>query len=390
MNAKIVTPQLRLIALIAAIAMTASPASAQNAAPADDVEARVSVRPDRVTVGDVITVTLTITHPVASRVVPPRLDRAWGEFEVRRQHEPQTAATADGRAVTKQVIESALFATGRFQTPSLDVLVVDRAGEAWHVQAAPAAVEVASVLKAGDDMPRDIKAQAELPVPAWWPWLLAGIAGTTLLATAALWAYRRRPHAVPEVAIPAPVVDPRSPIEIARETFDHIEALGLVGTGRLKEHYTLVADCVRHYIEPALGIPTLDRTTSEIRRDVAAAALAPPTATALGRLLDDADLVKFARWQPDADDATAVVGEARAVVEAMDREITVRAVETTMHDDARQFVATAEHDVAVPYGAILMDDDAEPADAIPTHDDAETAKAAEPAADTTDPEDAAP
>ena len=80
---------------------------------------RVSLVADstELTVGDLVTLSLIVSHPEDTTVVVPRLEREWGPFEVQAQTSVQTVSLADGvRTVAKQ-FRVTLFAPGTFETP---------------------------------------------------------------------------------------------------------------------------------------------------------------------------------------------------------------------------------------------------------------------------------
>jgi len=304
---------------VAAGGALAAPSAQDTSGAAGPIAARLDADPVGLTVGDPVTLTLTVRHPADVRVVPPRLGAMWGDFEIRAQPASTTAVLGDGSRETVQRIAATVFKVGRIQTPPLDLIAVDAAGEAVHVTAPPTPVEVRSVIQADDEMPRDIKAQAELPPAPAWPLIAAGAAAAVIVAVAAAWAWRRRAPA--SAAVDAGPVDPRSPAEIARDTLADIARAGWLDRGEVKRHYTLVADCVRGYIEAAARVPALEATTAELRPALGGAGLGPVAAAVTLRLLEDADLVKFARWRPPADAAGRLVDEAVAVVGAIERDL---------------------------------------------------------------------
>ena len=103
------------------------------------------------------------------------------------------------------------------------------------------------------------------------------------------------------------MVDKRLPHERALDELNAIEAMRLPQQGRFKEHYSLVSDCVRGYVERAFGVPALERTTGEIQADLAAAGFAPEVQAALVAFLQDSDLIKFTTLTPDAASAVKLL-----------------------------------------------------------------------------------
>ena len=95
--------------------------------------------------------------------------------------------------------------------------------------------------------------------------LWGAIALAILIAAGALiwWMRKRRSRG----AVEAPAV--RLPPEvIALAELDRIAALGLPARGDYKQHYTLVVDTLRHYLEGRYGIEAMDRTTYELMGDL--------------------------------------------------------------------------------------------------------------------------
>jgi hypothetical protein len=158
---------------------------------------------------------------------------------------------------------------------------------------------------------RDIK---EPPPPRGpRPLVLAGGLAALLVTGWIAWRLRRRAPA--EAPVPAAGVEvtqppPPDPYEIALARLGEIERWSARDVAR---HYEAVTDALRGYLE-ARGVPARERTTSELRW------LLPPELLAGGArhrfedVFEDADLVKFARWRPDAGTAAAFLPSARELL----------------------------------------------------------------------------
>jgi hypothetical protein len=175
------------------------------------------------------------------------------------------------------------------------------AGEERRPPLGGAAVFVKSVLPADTSLrvPKPPRPLIVLPVFNWWPWLalLAAIIAGVLL----WWAWRRyknRPQA------------PVDPYVRAQRELERIERLGLLESGRGREYLALIVDVAREYL--AARIPGVRRsdTTSELLR-----AMQPRDGVEaeLPRLLERADLIKFAR----ADISTGEAREAGLAIRAI-------------------------------------------------------------------------
>ena len=294
---------LQALILIALLLLAGAPAAAQGDSP---VTATLTAPDGQLTVGDPIQLTLALTHPAGYQVIQPTLPAAWGDFAVVAQSPAATTANGDGSETTTTLIDARLFQPGAFTTPSLEVSVTDGQGGLQKVAAAPAAVNVASVLQEGDVALRDIKPQAVLPMPAAWPWAVAGLAAAAAVVVV-IWRARRRER---------PALDYRQAHEIALDGLSRVEALRLPQQGSFKEHYTLVSDIVRIYIERRYGVPTLERTTGEIRPDLANTDMPAEVSALLVAFLQESDLVKFSKWTPNVESAQQLLLHGRMIVEA--------------------------------------------------------------------------
>ena len=138
--------------------------------------------------------------------------------------------------------------------------------------------------------------------------LWGGIALAVLAAIAALIWWIRKRRARGEVEAPAIHLPPEV---IALAELDRIAGLNLPARGDYKQHYTLMVDALRHYLEARYGVEAMDRTTFELMdalkyRRVSVGGLEP--------LLDESDLVKFAKYAPTPETATQAVNQAREIV----------------------------------------------------------------------------
>ena len=145
---------------------------------------------------------------------------------------------------------------------------------------------------------RDIK--GFVPVPHGWLWL--ALLGSALLILLLFWWFKRRK---PVVAIP--VIPPFSPLEIALAALQKLKAANLP----VEKFYTQLSDIVRQFIEGRYGLRAPERTTEEF---LAEARLPEQYMVLLQTFLQEADLVKFARHRPGADDMARALSAAEKFV----------------------------------------------------------------------------
>jgi hypothetical protein len=285
-----------------------------TAAHAQDVGRAFTVRPSRdsANVGDTIRITfrlttherdlLTDTFPRPIAELPPGV-RVAGIQRLRRDH----ARVFVGEALV------AFYRPGRQEIPAFGVPWVQIVtGHRGTVATEPATVEIVPVIPGGNPSLKDIREPEALPGPGVLPLVIGG-AALALLA-AALLRRRRRPSEPELQAAPAVPAAPPDPYHAALARLDALERARGFERGDIDEHYAGVTDALRDYLEAAHDIPARERTSSELLWTL------PPRLTEGGlrrlaaELLEEADLVKFARGRPATEAALAHLTAARELL----------------------------------------------------------------------------
>ncbi len=308
---------LTTLAMVMLLALLPLPALAQTPDAEVDFYIKEPLPDHPYTVGDPITLRLEITHPAESGVVLPQLEPEWESFAVVGQTPPDTVKNIDGNAITGKDITVALFAPGDFQTPRLVITHRPPDGAIEELAAPISSIKITSVLTDDSEL-RDIKPQADLPVPPVWPWVVGGTLLTMLvlglLAGAGLWLHHRRQQQALTINAPAESADLRPPEEIAHTELARIESLNLPAQQQIKQHYSLVADCLRRYIEGRYHISALEQTTGEIRTGLRHVDISVHDSHRFMAIFTESDLVKFARHQPRPEVAMGLIAQAREAV----------------------------------------------------------------------------
>jgi hypothetical protein len=309
----------RIVAQILALVVLTLLVGATLAQTEPEVRVSAEVDRDTITVGDHIVYTVRAEHRKDLVVDFPQLGSAWGDFEVLSQRPLRPAAGEQGQVITGKEYVVTTFTTGEHTTPRLQVSYLNPDGDPQDVETEPIRITVTSILAATESVTntidiRDLKPQAELPRD--WSWLLwAGLAYLALMLAllTVLWFVIRRKKGA--AAIPTPVAELRPPEEIAYEELERIAGRKLVEQGRFKEHYTLIADCLRRYAEGIYGIPAMDRTTEEFKTALRQSRVDGRQARMFNDWLAECDLVKFAKHVPPVEDAQQTVTRARHIVD---------------------------------------------------------------------------
>jgi hypothetical protein len=278
----------------------------QATASAPQLQLGVAVRPETVTVGDPFRLVVRVRGPRSAVIEFPTAMDSGGAVEALDPAVVQPSADTTVTEVTATYRLSA-WDVGRLPLVLADILVRDADGER-RLPLRNLFVHVRSVLPVDSAQrapkpPRDV---IDLPPPWWW-WVIIALA--VLALSVLLWSWLRRRQRLTT----AHAIDP---LLLADESFDRIEALGLVAAGERARHAALVVEVVREYLARVVSRAPTSLTSAEL---LAAVREERGIRTnALAGLLSEVDLVKFARRPITAERALAIAKDSRAMVRAID------------------------------------------------------------------------
>jgi len=280
---------MRSLAAVALLwALAASPVHAQS---------RVDTAVDTtvVTVGDRLTMTVSVDHPAGSRAELPD-SMALAPFEVLGVERVPDEANGDGvRSGWKLTLTA--FELGDLEIPSFPVRVVGADASVDSLSTDPYGIRVESVgADEGGDI-RDIRGPLGIPMARWilamWlilPWLV--------VALVYFLAKRLRPKGK-DTPRPALGELTRPAHEVALEALEALERSGLLETGQVKEYHIAASDIVRTYVEARFRVEALEMTTREVLDGLGRVGAGPQFLEGLRDFLEACDLVKFAKARPD-------------------------------------------------------------------------------------------
>ena len=127
------------------------------------------------------------------------------------------------------------------------------------------------------------------------PWLGIGLLIAALAVLAYYFFFRKKAAAPPPTTRLKPTIPP---YEAAIEALENLRLKKLWQSGRVKEYYTEMTDIVREYIELRFNVRALEMTTGEIASAINQTSVNGQAREKLLQALILADLVKFAKEQP--------------------------------------------------------------------------------------------
>lgn len=234
---------------------------------------------------------------------------------------------ADG---SELAIEFVVYRVGRFESAGATVTVLAADGSQQTLRTAPFVMDVRSTIvnetnpePAPSELPRAVMTPDRRP-------LVAGAVLLVLLIGAGVGAWFRGREREAE---PAYVAPPRPAWELALERLDALEGSDMLEAGDRLGYHMRLSELLRAYVGDRFGIAAVEATTTEI----AAALRGRPDEVGswypvVLRLLQEMDLVKFAKFVPPDDESRALLADTRRLVldlSASEREREARAAEAS-------------------------------------------------------------
>jgi hypothetical protein len=272
--------------------------------------ATVTVDTARVTVGDRITMTVTVEHsPTTTVAWPDSLDLT--PFEVLGVEVAQPRSEG-GATLSTAVLTLTAFELGMLEIPPLDLVVRGSDGSEEVVATSPFAIEVASVGTDESGDIRDIRGPVGIPLG---PLRMALLLLMPILAAALLFLVARRLRSRKQDA-PRPALGPlsRPAHEVALEALAALASSGMLERGEVKELHIQASDILRRYVEARYHVTALEMTTQEVLAGLEASGTDPRFRDGLGAFLGQCDLVKFAKVRPPADASRQLIELGRRIV----------------------------------------------------------------------------
>ena len=335
----------RRVALAGALAAMALALLAPHAAAADDADATAVsasvtlVRADgtlldagqHLELGERATLVVRVEGPAMARLFVPS-NPALSPFRLVGKPPPPQRTVAGERATEVHHLPVTPLRVGAKAVPPIEIVYQLPDGASGSITTERLRVRIDGRL-ANEQDPALAAPPAPVPVIAT-NWVLVwslSILGAAVLATLLTLIALRLLRARLEAAKPPPPPRPADEVALGRlaelERDQELDAEGLLAA---------VIDVLREYLGGRYGFDGLEQTTAEMMRSLRGADLKSVTGAEIHGLLDDADLVKFARYLPTADEARALIPRVRHLVVA-----TWEAPEET-EEAAEELLPTAE------------------------------------------------
>ena len=250
-------------------------------------------------IGDQTDLHLQVTHEATEQVQMPVFGETLQDgIEIVDRTIVDTTTLSDGRIQLNQYLTLTSFKDSLF---SIEPLAVVSGNDTFWTE--PMALNIVQPFEVDSSLAiTDIKDIEKAPI--WWwgiiRWILLGL----LIAGLAvggwyLWRWLESKRKPKEEEIAQELLRPAD--EVALEKLDEIKAAKIWKDGKVKEYQTDLTDVVREYIGRRFGVQSTEKTSDETLR-----AMKPlidkDLFGSLSKMLQLADLVKFAKWHTTPDE----------------------------------------------------------------------------------------
>lgn len=250
-------------------------------------------------IGDQTAMHLSVTQEADERVEMPVFGETLQDgIEIVDRSAVDTTTLPDGRLQLSQKLTLTSFKDSLFAVAPIAV-VSD--GDTFRTE--PMALNVIQPFEVDSSLAiTDIKDIEKAPI-YWWGilrWILLALAVIGLFVGAYYGVQWYRKHFLKEEEVIEPELL-RPADEVALEKLDEIKAQKIWKDGKVKEYQTELTDVVREYIGRRFDVQSTEKTSDETLR-----AMKPlidkELFAKLSKMLQLADLVKFAKWHTTPDE----------------------------------------------------------------------------------------
>jgi len=258
---------------------------------AADISVEASLDRNKGYVGDKINYSLKISADTLVTIDTISVPESFGEFELRNWYMKSDTIDSGLRTIEYSAIAT-VYKTGKVVIPALPVVYKTGENDIDTIYSDSIDVYILSLVL--DDSTADIRSLKDVKnFGNQYAWLYYIIPIAVVALILVIWFILRKKPQI-EAARSAPL---KSPWEAARERLMKLKNSDL----EPKPYYIELSDAIREYLQRRYGFSALDMTTFEIRQEIPHLNFDDDLESRLLDLLDNSDLVKFAKFKPEAD-----------------------------------------------------------------------------------------
>ncbi len=284
---------------------------------AQDVTIKATLDSTDIYLGDQVEYVVTVRQPAGIKLTMPEYtDTLYSKLEILSQSAIDTTYEKSGDMVLSKSFTITSFDTGYYQIPPFYLEYETPQGKKrFYSDYVPLKVKRVDITPPDTtDLIFDIIGPGKVGYSAGeiLPWIFMAFA----LLVAGWLLYRYLPRRKEKQEQEGPQI-PDEPIHIITfRELDKLEKKGLWQAGKIKEYYTGLTEILRYYIEIRYRITALEMTSEEILSGLNSEDIENDQLLRLKKILQNADLSKFARYKHDAEINRSAITDGREFVKA--------------------------------------------------------------------------
>lgn len=261
-------------------------------------QVRVTIEPDSTVIGQRAALSIEIDFEAGTIVLPPNLNDTLSEqIEIISFGKPDTLAIENNLTRIKQVVQITSWQPGFIAIPPLPFRFI-AGNDTLKLDSEPLLWQVVGVDVAEDAQPFDIKPIFRMPLSLGeiLKWAIPILLVIGLIGGFIYWYIKKRK----KKAIPDSIWEkPEIPAHIAAiSSLESLKMKKLWQNGKVKLYYSELTFILRMYLEKRYGIIALEMTSSEILKVLPSYLGESDHNETFRYILELADLVKFAKFEP--------------------------------------------------------------------------------------------
>jgi len=276
-----------------------------------NISARASTDLTAYKVGDYIHYTIQVTADKNLGVTGPVVSDTLAGMEIISRQNPQKEGNGNQQVITYN------FTFSRYDSANVTIppVAVYYAAKGDSAERFVNTNEVyLTVRPVKVDIKEDIKdVKAPLKIPLDWRWIVFWVVTGLIIVGAAYYFYRRYRKGKAEF-VPEKIIVKVPPHITALKSLRELREKQLWQKGMIKEYHSEITEIIRRYFEERFNLPALEMTSGEAINELQKKHVAKIIVDDTQNFLSNADLVKFAKYQPLASINEEMMRQAEEIV----------------------------------------------------------------------------
>jgi uncharacterized protein YpmB len=279
---------------------------------AQSVTALASVDSSDYLVGDYINYSIEIISDKNVEITYPVITDSLKNVEIIKQSEPQTVETEDKKSTTFNYVIS-YYDSATVTIPPIPVHYKTPGDPSVKIALSnPVTFDVHTLKVQSEGDIADVK--YPLTIPLDWKFILLIVLIILIILSVAFYFYKRYQKRKSELPVKKEII--RIPAHVrALTALDNLATEKLWQKGLIKDYHSKITGIIRGYFEERFKLPALELTTSEQMQQLMRARDAKVILDTTNEFLNNADLVKFAKFVPLDSVNEEMMKQARKIVE---------------------------------------------------------------------------